>query len=237
MTIHKQAFTLLVQMGQAAKPAMRAIAENREKLQGAYNLGVQAAVAVLLDCKGVYAEALPVFIATVEKLESDIRFNRDGLAVKFGAEKRAEPSEKGEKYKVPGSVSNVKSTLKFALENNVELHKEGTAFTYGQIRKSNSAVRDALERAKGQTLTGIEKLRWSVEQAAIKLRAKIGEMDEAALKAVETALAAFMPADAAPAEATPPAQSQPSGEALAETAEAPKPRARGRRAQPQRKAA
>lgn len=192
MSVNQKAYSLFVEMGTAAKPAQKAVKANRDKLQGAYNIGVQAAI---------LCGDLPTFKATIEKLESDIRYNRDGLAVTFGAPKRERPSEKGEKYTIPGSVSNVKAALLYAFEHEVPLaDKDGKALTFGQIRKSNSAVKAKLDREAGTKLAGTDLMVWQVQHAARALLAKAAEMDQATLESAAKAIAPWIPKPEATAE-------------------------------------
>lgn len=185
MSVNQKAYALFVEMGSAAKPAQKAVKQGREKLLGAYDLGVQAAIL----CADV-----STFKATIEKLESDIRYNRDGLAVTFGAPKRERPSEKGEKYTIPGSVSNVKAALLYAFEHEVPLaDKEGKPLSFGQIRKSNAAVKAKLDREAGTKLAGTDLMIWQVQHAAKALLAKAAEMDEATLAAAAKAVAPWIP--------------------------------------------
>lgn len=195
MSVNQKAFTLLVSMGAEAGPAIAKRDAMREKVQGAYDLGVQAAV----ECGD-----LATFRETIEKLEDDIRFNRDNLAVRFKAKKRKSESETGEKYLIPSSVSTVKAALIFSFEHGVPLVKDGKPDTFGGIRKANSAERSRIERDRGQTLKGDDLARWQVQHGARALLEKAGKMEAEQLAAAVAALKPWIPATApaAPAHST-----------------------------------
>jgi hypothetical protein len=210
-TVNVVAFGLLVSMGKEAGPAAQARDEARAKLQGAYDLGVQAAI----ECGNV-----ETFIATIEKLEDDIRHNRDRLAIRFKAKPRKEASDTGEKYLVPSSVSTVKAALKFAFEHGVPLvNSAGEPDTFGNIRKANAATRANLDKAKGATLKGDDLARWQIQHGARALLEKAAKLEGADLAAAVKAIAPWIPKVQTAAQPT---------DELAEAAEHKPARTRGR---------
>lgn len=214
--INRTAFTLLVSMGKTAAPAIEQREDAKAKISGAYDLGVQAAVV---------CGSLDSFVATIEKLESDIRHDRDGMAKAFNApERKGGPSETGEKYRVPSSVSTVKAALKFAFENGVSLvGKDGKPDTFGNIRKANAATRAVKEREAGAKLEGDALARWQIVQGAKALLEKAAKMEGDELKNAAESVMRWVPkAEKAP-------EAPPAGETLAATAEATPAPARSRR--------
>ena len=211
MTINRNVYLKLVEMGQAAKPAIKTVKDAKAELQGAYNLGVLAAV---------MAGSAQDFQACIEQLEDDIRHNRDGLAVKFGAPKREKPSENGEKYKIPSSVSTVKTVVLFAFAHGVSMGTTEKPETFGTIRKLNTAVREKLAHDAGTTLQGTALKVWQVQQACVAIRAKASEMSEDALGIAHKALLPWIAEAQAPAIPRP-AVSTEAGPALATEASAP----------------
>lgn len=152
-----KAYALLLSMADASKIGEQAKTKAKEALDGAYNIGVACAIA---------CSSLPVFIATIEKLEDNIRMGRDKLHVKFGAPPRDKEGKDGAKYKVPSSVSTVKTVMKAAFEFGVAMVAkdaktgEVRALAFSTIRKLNTAARDAQKVVKAEqavaALSGID---------------------------------------------------------------------------------
>lgn len=78
------------------------------------------------------------------------RIKRDGkLAAALGAKAREKATKDGDKYKVPGSLSVVKSVLKAANEHNVDLlGEDGEPRSFGAIRKDVKAAQTAAAEAE-----------------------------------------------------------------------------------------
>ena len=158
-SIATQVYNLLVEMGNPAKLAESAIERANVKLQGAYDMGMNAA-----RIAGDWATFQPV----IETLEDNIRKNVDNLAVRFGAPKRDEEDKNGNKYKIPSSVSNVKSRVKKAFENGVSLEdSDGNARSYTEIKDELQAIatasKDERELARVAELTGEDAVRYEVQ--------------------------------------------------------------------------
>jgi hypothetical protein len=157
-SIATQVYNLLVEMGNPAKLAESAIERANAKLQGAYDMGMNAA-----RIAGDWATFQPI----IEQLEDNIRKNVDNLAVRFGAPKRDEEDKNGNKYKIPSSVSNVKSRVKKAFENGVSLEdSDGNARSYTEVKDELQAIatanKEANEAAAVAELTGEDAVRHEV---------------------------------------------------------------------------
>jgi hypothetical protein len=138
------------------------------------------------------------------------RIKRDvKLATALGAEPRAKATEAGDKYKVPGSLSVVKSVLKAANEHNVDLlGEDGEARSFGAIRKD---VRKAQAAAAEAAKTPDELIRDQVAEYLASIQASAASLTGDMLDALADSIAPIVvQAKAAAAAAT----------AEAETAEA-----------------
>jgi hypothetical protein len=184
-----QAYDLLVQMAKPAKQGERELAKAKEKIEGAYDLGMQAAVVC-----GSWEAFKPV----IDRLEDNIRKNNDNMAVIFGAPKRDKADKKGNKYKIPFSVSTVKSRVKKAFEHGVSLTDEdGNARSYTSVKDELSAIAELEREAKAseaaKELTGDDKVRHDLMATLSKVREYSETLQGAELAKLLTAIRAILP--------------------------------------------
>lgn len=146
---------------------------------GMYTHGVLAAIAAKGDAKA--------FSETCETLADDFRFNRRGIAVKFNCEQAKDKQGKDKVdadgnpiYKVPSSLSAMRSHLTQAIEHGVDL---GTASKPNPYR----AIKDAKDVAKAEAatanLSADDKAKQATRETLLAIADRVDALEGKALKA------------------------------------------------------
>jgi len=197
--LQKSILAVLVTMAQPAKQGAAELEKAKGKIEGAYGIAMQAAA---------MSGDLETFLEAYSMLENNIRKNVGNLAVRFGAEKRDKVDKKGNKYKLPNSVTTAKSRIKAAFDLNVAFTVDGAPLevdsdgnpenlrSYTEVKDEVKATQDLAKEEKAQAaiaqLTGDDKVRHEVAELCNLIVKSLPDMQGAELSNLHTGLAAVV---------------------------------------------
>lgn len=202
---NEAAYTELMETFARAPKIEAAMEKAQEQRTGYYDSVVHA---------GSLCASREEWEATDALVQYNITHNIDGAAKRVKAEPRDEATKDGAKFKMPRSITNALSVVRFAWENAIPFNykdKDGkdAVVSFSALRKARTQKLGADKEERAKHLTGVARLRHESQQMLANIAKRLGEdLSEATIAGLHKSLRTVVASLEAPAQAAKPSKAR-----------------------------